>query len=112
MSKRFRFSLLSLLVGVVLAGGVGWLNLRPVGIYFSTTGPSSLEPVEVLIGNQYGWPFFAYRTEMAWALSPPPPPSPICWHAVILDIAIGLAIVFGGAGVCEYVVRRRGKTET
>ena len=115
--KRFRFSLLSLLVGVVLAGGVGGLNVRPSifasGKYQLVMGDTHL----------YGWPLVAYRG-IAWPeglqlnsdvaadrevlnyiLSLPA--DGWSWPALAANIAIGLAIVFGGAGACEWRVRRR-----
>ena len=119
MLKRFRFSLLSLLVSVVLAGGFGWLNLLPM-----ITASSRPQPT-VVDTHLYGWPFVAY-TETVWTeetqlklntdvaaereimnyiLSLPA--NQWYWPGLTANIAIGLAIVFGGAGVCEYVVRRR-----
>ena len=104
--KRFRFSLLSLLVGVMLAGGVVWLNVQPLGVYASARVAITQEPVEFQIGAHYGWPLHAYYKRRDKLISGR---SRVTWSAAAIDIAIGLAIVFGGAGVCEYVVRRRTK---
>ena len=101
--KRFRFSLLSLLVGVMLAGGVLYLNLRPVGVYYTLVDDDTHEPSLVLVARNYGWPTWAYQDGI-WEMGISDIHS---WSYAAFDIAIGLAIVFGGAGVCEYVVRRR-----
>ena len=115
--KRVRFSLLSLLVGVVLAGGVGWLNVRTF-LYDSELPPPLLAFVDIKLGSRtpvilsrwYGWPMDAYRQrfslqqEVSGSVM-----ESLDWHwlGFAANIAIGLAIVFGGAGVCEYVIRRR-----
>ena len=104
MWKRFRFSLLSLLVGVLLTGGVGWLNVR-TRKDFTATHAVTVER------HSFGWPFTARLEDFVvtkaqntidrfpeWR-----------WPGLVANIAIGLAIVFCGAGACEYVVRRRGK---
>ena len=102
--KRFRFSLLSLLVGVVLAGGVVWLNAQPVGVYTSASVAISQEPVEFQVGAHYGWPLHAYYKRRDKLISGR---SRVSWSAAAANTAIGLAIVFGGAGACEWLVRRR-----
>jgi len=96
--KRFRFSLLSLVVGVVLAGGVVWLNLRPRADWVECSHGGIEQE------HSYGWPFKA-RYRFVW---PHEPDSyGWLWKGLAVNIAIGLAIVFGGAGVCEWLVRRR-----
>ncbi len=92
--KRFRFSLLSLVVGVVLAGGVGYLNMRPSEFIEGS------DPLIQTARLEYGWPFVA--CEWWWW-------EDYLWHwlALCANILVGLAIVFGGAGANEYVLRRR-----
>jgi len=125
--KRFRFSLLSLVVGVVLAGGVVWLNMRgniypellPFEVAVSSGDPSD-EPTVIWTGERVirssGWPWCFCSVPRFLNLSEKPPDVPLprevfqkrwSWPSLSANIAIGLAIVFGGAGVCEYVVRRR-----
>ena len=127
MLKRLRFSLLSLLVGVVLAGGVVWLNMQvsslrtellPMGQWekalisyevrslgfplaaCKTFRPALGEPSSLPLSEEES----ATRKQAREAFSRDSE-----WHyrGLVANIAIGLAIVFGGAGVCEYVVRRR-----
>ena len=130
MLKRFRFSLLSLLVGVVLAGGVGWLNVRPSEIGCEPfCRPDRPEGWTYTYTRSYGWPFDAHFSSITLSADGdkggrlPQEYVESHWEAwdrdprwlssgVARNIAIGLAIVFGGAGVCEYVARRWGrKTE-
>ena len=110
--KRFRFSLLSLLVGVLLAGGVGWMNMRP----------TVAEIPNGDVWRYYGWPYHTYtectpasgatfhiwggriRRRMGNHIGSR-------WGALAADIAIGLAIVVGGTGACEWLVRRRAKAK-
>ena len=104
MWKRFRFSLLSLLVGVVLAGGFVCLNVYPTH-----------NKPETLQDDWHGWPLGAYRQivmHINWPAEYSHLPSRQLrsewhWPSLAANIAIGFAIVFGGAGVCEFVVRRR-----
>jgi hypothetical protein len=118
--KRFRFSLLSLLVGAVLAGGVVYLNVRP-GTPLHSEVPvipigevKTFSPKYILESRVFGWPFRASSKWIGQKASRHAGPDSIegrewQWPGLAANIAIGLAIVIGGAGVCEHVVRRRGK---
>ncbi len=101
--KRFRFSLLSLLVGVVLAGGMLWLNVGTP--FWIITSQADVD----LSQRYYGWPLHAYVEYVAQTPRSLNRWYHYRWPGLAANIAIGLAIVFGGAAVCEYVVRRRVK---
>jgi len=111
--KRIRYSLLSLLVGVVMAGACLWLNLRPVkasveeSMELGPVPPGSFKSVDYL---RYGWPF-ASRLEQNVVEYDSPDFSYVGiriwrWYGLAANIAIGLAVVFGCAVGCEYGMRR------
>ena len=104
--KRFRFSLLSLLVGVVLAGGVLWLNVRPNKtqseiVFVNMDGTREFDTFSKSCS---GWPWAYYSSDSLFGAY-------WLWPFLAANIAIGLAIVFGCAGVCEWLVRRRAKAK-
>ena len=107
--KRFRFSLLSLVVGVVLFSGPLYVNLRMPEVDVRYT---SVRKMETWL---YGWPFIAYREHLVASLvkSPPDPAGDgSCeWHwlRVAGNVVVGLVIAVLGGTVCEYLVRRRTK---
>ena len=114
--KRFRFSLLSLLVGVVLAGGVVFLNVRPST--YSSPPPAYRDESGMILTtfystevSEYGWPFVVCEhllfTDPARSALAPRGEYFVRMPSLAANIAIGLVIVFGGAGVCEWLVRRR-----
>jgi len=126
--KRIRFSLLSLLVGVVLAGGVGWLNVRKPPVLYATAQNRAF------YAHSYGWPFVTYfaRPEEPCPTLPPlddpeiavyrqkifelmwlGPPKELHWQwpGLAANIAIGLAIPIAALLACEFALRRWGRKD-
>jgi len=107
MLKRFRFSLLSLLVGVVLAGGVVWLNMRAFGVFSGEPAHGYPHDPVSYVARSYGWPCLSLRvfitfdpkgTEAENERRRQQPHYRWKVPGLAANIAIGFAIVFCGAG--------------
>jgi len=130
--KRLRFSLLSLVVGVLLLAAVMHLNLRPRLLhgephYLKLDVPETVSRSEICT---YGWLLVACKECRITVTQRPPDPQqdwsgrrPCPWkdgEAVYEwyasgfagNVVVGLVTILLGATACEIVLRRRVKKKS
>ena len=106
--RRFRFSLITLLVAVSVAGVLIWANVSPIQRTWVDNSERRRSPLE---HDTWGWPL-AYVSEMIpgqTAVGASPPLFrliPFSWLRLLGDMVVGIGIVVLGGFMSEFLVRR------